>query len=234
MENNNETPRYEVQKVKAKNGQLTVDYTEFYQDANYKNEVAKTSEQYIHQDLKYALGLLKPHVASICEMKEAAAVNVENPSDEDLNVTLDKIIITGYSKGGSDDSAGACIIAQRILKTGQVLNITTPFTKFNDETGDGYSHGEALQSVIKRCDYEVDAYLFEGKCGFKQLTFDFDGETTEPEKPKKRGRKKKETFDDPEITDPIFIDPKVSIDPKVPSEVPSEVQEAEFEETLIP
>jgi hypothetical protein len=215
MENNNEAPRYEVQKVKAKNGQLTVDYTEHYQDANYKNEVTKTSEQYIHQDLKYALGLLKTHVAAICEMPEAALVNIKNPTDEDLNVTLDKIVITGYSKGGSDDSAGACIIAQRILKTGQVLNITTPFTKFNNETDDGYPHGGALLSAVERCDYEVDAYLFEGKCGFKQLSLDFDGETAEAEKPKKRGRKKKETFDEPESTE-------------------NEIQEVEFEETLIP
>jgi hypothetical protein len=211
---NNETPRCEIRKVKAKNGQLTVDYTEHYRDANYKNEITKTSEQYFHQDLKYAPNLFKTHAAAICEMPESGSVNIENPSDEDLNVTLEKIVITGYSKGGSDESAGVCIIAQRILKTGQVLNITTPFTKFNDETGEGYSHGESLRSVTERCDYEVDAYLFEGKFGFKQLSIDFDFEEPE-EKPKKRGRKKKETFDEPESTE-------------------SEIQEVEFEETLIP
>jgi hypothetical protein len=199
-----ETPRFEVRKVKVKNDQLTADYTEKYPDANYKNEVTKASEQYIHPDLKYALGLLKPHVALICEMPEAGSVkDVTSPSDGELNETLDRIIVTGYSKGGNDDSAGVCIIAQRILKTGQVLNITTPFTKFDDEIGDGYPYGGALKSVVERCDYEVDAYLFEEKWGLKQLELEFesDGETSEI-RPKKRGRKKKvqgvEGFGEPE------------------------------------
>ena len=55
-----------------------------------------------------------------------------------------------------------------------------------------------MKEAIGRCSYEVDAYLFEGKYGIKQESFDFDtpeesditGE--KEEKPKKRGRKKKE------------------------------------------
>jgi hypothetical protein len=204
MENGiNEMPRYEVQKVRAKNDRFTVSYTENYQDANFKNEVGKASEQYIHADLKYAFGLFKPRVATICEMAEADRVSVEDPSDEDLNVTLENIVITGYSKAGSNENAGVCIMAQRILRTRQVLNITTPFTRFVDESGDGYPYGGALKSVVERCDYEVDAYLFEEKWGLKQLELEFEGngETSEI-KPKKRGCKKKaqevEDFGEPE------------------------------------
>jgi hypothetical protein len=222
MGNINETPRYEVQKVKVKNGQLTVDYTESYSDANYKNEVVKTSEQYVHADLKYALRLLKPHAVAICEMPEAGKINVADPSEEDLVDTLDKIIITGYSKSGSDDNAGVCIIAQRILKTGQILNVTTPFTKFYGEAGDGYPYGEELQSVVKRCDYEVDAYLFEGKFGAKQLSLDFDfgGDEAAEEKPKKRGRKKKASAEEPDASGE--------------SGTEREIMEVEFEELPMP
>jgi hypothetical protein len=194
-EMNSEAPVYEIKRVKVKNGQLTADYAEKYLDANFSNEITKSPEQYVHSDLKRTFSLLKPHVAAVCEMPEAGSVDVSNPSDEDLNETLGKIIITGYSKGGSGDSKGVCIIAQRLLKTGQVLNITTPFTRFEDETGDGYRYGGELRQVIDRCDYEVDAYLFEGKWGMKQFSIDFDnpdGEASE-EKPKKRGRKKKST-----------------------------------------
>jgi hypothetical protein len=210
-----ETPRYEVKKVKIKNDQLTVDYTEVFDDSNFSNEITKSSEQYVHDDLKYALSRLKVHVAAICEMPEAGSVNVSEPSDGDLNSTLEKIVVTGYSKGGSGDGEGACITAQRILKTGQVLNITTPFTKFEDETGDGYGYGAELGAAIRRCDYEVDAYLFEEKWGVKQLSLDFDGEETTEEKPKRRGRKKKaaaEGFDVPQ------------------GDAESEISDVEFEE----
>ena len=195
-----EQPIYEVTKVKVKNNQLTADYSERFMEANYRNNVTKSSEQFIHPDLKYALGRLKPHVVAICEMPEAKKVNISDPSDEDLNDILKSIVVTGFSKGGSDESAGVSINAQKLLKSGQVLNLTVPFTKYVDETGDGYKYGEELCNEIERCCYEVDAYLFDGKFGIKQESFDFDapeesditGETEE--KPKKKSRKKKEVM----------------------------------------
>lgn len=193
-----EQPVYEIQKVKVKNNQLTAEYTEKFVDANYKNNIVKDSEQFIHSDLRYALDRLKPHAVAICEMYEATLVNVSSPTDDDLNEKLKSIIITGYSKGGNDESAGASIQAQKLLKSGQVLNLSVPFTKYEDESGDGYPYGAELKEAIDRCSYEVDAYLFEGKCGIKQESFDFDapeesditGESV-VEKPKKRGRKSK-------------------------------------------
>ena len=150
-----EQPVYEIQKVKLKNNQITADYTERFVEANYKNEVTKSSQQFVHPDLLYAMSLLKPHAVKICEMKEAGVVNIENPSDDDLNEKLKNIVITGYSKGGSDESAGVCIQAQKLLKSGQVLNLSVPFTKFEDESGEGYPYGDALRQTINRLDYEV-------------------------------------------------------------------------------
>lgn len=193
-----EQPVYEIQKVKIKNNQLTAEYTEKFVEANYKNNIVKESEQFIHADLRYALDRLKPHTVAICEMHEATLVDVSRPSDDDLNEKLKSIIITGYSKGGVDESAGVSIQAQKLLKSGQVLNLSVPFTKYDDESGDGYPYGAELKDAIERCSYEVDAYLFDGKYGIKQESFDFDAPeesdiTGEPEeKPKKRSRKKKE------------------------------------------
>ncbi len=199
---------YEIEKVKLKNEQLTVDYTERYMDANYRNEVTKSSQQFVHPDLKYAMDLLKPHVAAICEMPEAGKISdMSRPTDEELNETLKSYVVTGYSKGGSDESAGVTIIAQKILNSGQIFNITAPFTKYRDETGDGYTYGEELEDVIRRCDYEVDAYLFEQKFGLKQETLDFDAPqesdiTGEDAEKPKRGRKKKEKIQT-QIFDPF-------------------------------
>jgi hypothetical protein len=200
QENLKEQPVYTIDKVKIKNDQLTVDYSESFMDANYHNDITKVCQQFVHGDLKYALNLLKPHVVAICEMPEAKKVNVEDPTEEDLNGTLKNYIVTGYSKGGNDESAGVTIVAQKILSTGKILNLVVPFMQFADETGDGYPHGEALESAIIRCDYEVDAYLFEEKWGIKQESFDFDtpaesgitGSEAEAPKKKGRGRRKKE------------------------------------------
>lgn len=198
-----EQPVYEIQKVKMKSDQLTVDYSEKFVDANFKNEITKASQQFAHPDLKYALNLLKSHVVEICEMPEAKLImNIAQPTENELDEILKSYIITGYSKGGTDESAGVTIIAQKLLKSGQVLNLTVPFTKYEDESGDGYTYGSDLKAAIERCDYEVDAYLFEEKWGIKQESFDFDtpeesditGEAT-PEKTKKRGRRKKEQLD---------------------------------------
>lgn len=139
-----EQPVYEIQKVKLKNNQVTADYTERFVEANYKNEVTKSSQQFVHPDLLYAMSLLKTHAVKICEMQEAGVVNIENPSDDDLNEKLKNIVVTGYSKGGSDESAGVSIQAQKLLKSGQVLNLSVPFTKFEDESGEGYPYGDAL------------------------------------------------------------------------------------------
>ncbi len=84
------------------------------------------------------------------------------------------------------------------MKSGQILNLSVPFTKFEDESGEGYPYGDALKQAIADCSYEVDAYLFDGKYGIKQESFDFDvpeeSDITARSraKPKKRGRKKKE------------------------------------------
>ena len=81
------------------------------------------------------------------------------------------------------------------MRSGQVLNLSVPFTKFEGDD-ESYKYGGALQQAIERCDYEVDAYLFEDKFGIRQESFDFDEvpesdiEVGEPKK--KRGRKKKE------------------------------------------
>ena len=195
-ENVKELATITVQKMKIKSDQLVVDYKETFSDANYSNEVSKSSEQFVHPDLKYSLDMLKPHVVAICEMPEDKDISsISDPTDEDINDVLQSYIITGYSKGGSDESAGVTIIAQKILKSGQILNLTVPFTKYENELGEGYSYGDDLQQAIARCDYEVDAYLFGEKWGLKQTSLDFESEeagteTTSQDKPK-RGRKKK-------------------------------------------
>jgi hypothetical protein len=87
------------------------------------------------------------------------------------------------------------IIGQKILKSGQVLNLIAPFTKFSsDDSVDGYSYGSELDLAIQRCDWEVSEYLFSEKYGVKQEQLDFESDAPvdaniEPKK-KGKGRKK--------------------------------------------
>ena len=161
MEKRKEVPIIEIGKVKVRHDRLMVEYKE------------KQCENIIHPDLKLAMQMLKPHVVSICEFAEAERVDVSNPSENDIQEVLKGYVVTGYSRGGSEDNAGVTIVAQKLLSSGRVMNITTPFTKFFDETGEGYCYGDELRDALSRIEYEVDAYLFEGKFGIKQESFDF-------------------------------------------------------------
>ena len=190
---NIELPEYRIEKAKLKGDRLTVEYTEIFKNANYKNAGTKKCREIVHNDLKLAFDMLKPHVATICEMPEAAWLDSVVPTEDDME-RLNPYIITGYTKGGLGEHAGVTIIAQKLLKIGKVLNLCVPFVKFEDQSENGYDHGAILKAIIDRCDYEVYAYLFDEKWGIKQQDLFADDpfmEATVVEEPKKRGRKPK-------------------------------------------
>lgn len=191
-----ETAIYKIEKAKIKDSQLTATYEERFKTENYSNVIEKKCSQIIHGDLKNAIDNLRVHLACICEMPEAERIRelgvYDFPADD-----LSNYIVTGYSHGGSNESAGVTIIGQKLLKSGKVLNLISPFIQFEDT--DAYPFAGELCSEIEACDYEVDQYLFHEKYGIKQMELDFDvpedvnvsitvdGVT----KPVKRRRKKK-------------------------------------------
>ena len=184
-----ETAKNTIQKAKVKDSKLEVTYEEYFSEENYSNTIDKKCAQIIHVDLQTSLDRLKPHIACICEMPEASRIT--NIYDCDL-ADFDNYVVTGYSHGGSDESAGATIVGQKLLKSGKVLNLVTPFIQFEDT--DAYYFAGELSADIEACDQEVKEYLFNEKWGIKQLSLDFDepeGTTVKVIEPKKRGRKKK-------------------------------------------
>ena len=186
-----ETARNTIQKAKVKDSKLEVIYEEYFSEENYSNTIDKKCAQIIHADLQVSLDRLKPHLACICEMPEGSTI--KSIYDCDLD-DFSNYVVTGYSHGGSHESAGITIIGQKLLKSGKVLNLVTPFIKFEDT--DAYHYAGELCSDIEACDYEVKEYLFNEKWGVKQLSLDFDEPessstgTISIEKPKKRSKKK--------------------------------------------
>lgn len=161
----------EILKASVKNDRLEVTFKENFTEANYSNEVAKKCSQIVHADLRAALERLKLHLVVICEQPEAELVNFE--SIHQFNVEqLENYIVTGYTIGGNDENAGVTIIGQKLLKSGQVLNLISPFIKFEDT--ENYIFAGELSADVDACNFEVLEYLFGEKWGIKQTEFDFD------------------------------------------------------------
>lgn len=141
--------------------------------ATYKDENGTTTvegKNLVTNDLKRAFSMLVPHMAFLCEQKEA-----ENRlSLDELPDNIENILeVTGYTVGGDGDSKGVTVTGKRFLKSSKVLNLNTPFTKFNDEN-EQYDFQFELEQAIEQCDFEVREYLFNKKWKVVQQEFSFE------------------------------------------------------------
>ena len=141
--------------------------------ATYKDENGTTTvkgENLVTNDLKRAFSMLVPHMAFLCEQKEA-----ENRlSLDELPDNIETILeVTGYTVGGDGDSKGVTVTGKRFLKSSKVLNLNTPFTKFNDEN-EQYDFQFELEQAVEQCDFEVREYLFNKKWKVVQQEFSFE------------------------------------------------------------
>ena len=182
----------EILKASVKNDRCEVTFKENFTEANYSNEVSKKCSQIVHSDLVSAIDKLKVHLVVVCEQPEAVLIGFDNINDINLE-QLENYIVTGFTIGGNDESAGVTIIGQKLLKSGQVLNLISPFIKFQDT--EAYPFAGELYVDVQSCEWEVSEYMFSEKWGIKQMEFDFDNpegaEVTITDGVKKKARKVK-------------------------------------------
>lgn len=142
--------------------------------ATYKNENGDTvtieGKNLVTKDLTNAFRDLVPHLTFLCEQKEAGVRMDELP--DSIYSTLE---VSGYTIGGSDDSLGVTLIGKRFLKSKKVLNLSAPFTMFNNENEE-YFYAFELSQTIDACNYEVEQYLFEKKWAVVQQELPFKEE----------------------------------------------------------
>lgn len=142
--------------------------------ATYKNENGDTvtieGKNLVTKDLTKAFRDLVPHLTFLCEQKEAGVRMDELP--DSIYSTLE---VSGYTIGGSDDSLGVTLIGKRFLKSKKVLNLSAPFTMFNNENEE-YFYAFELNQTIDACNYEVEQYLFEKKWAVVQQELPFKEE----------------------------------------------------------
>lgn len=187
-----EKVRNDIKKAIIKKDRLNVNFNESFTESNYTNGVSKSCDQIIHYDLRQAFDKLKIHLVALCEQPEANRINEESIKSPGFAETFPNYQIVGYSHNSQDAIDGVTIFGTKLLQSGGTLDLSIWTPLYDSE----YQHKEDLALDIQACDWEVSEYLFSEKWGVKQTMLDFD--TDEPEdvnleeKPKKRGRKKKD------------------------------------------
>lgn len=154
-------------------------FKEYTQNGSQHVDV-KDCEVISHDDLRRRFNQLIPHFILICEQIPTTSMTPELFDDfaahiED-DILKEEILfykVTGFKISGSGDSQGVTITGQRKLSTDKVLNLNTPFIKFEDE----YLYANELRIAITECQQEVIEYMQGKKAPDAQLSlFDEDGE----------------------------------------------------------
>lgn len=142
------TQETKIKKASLKNGTLEMEYDQIINDPEL-GPVIKTFKlkggNLPHEDLNKALQVLAFHAVMIAEQLPP---NTKNPQEHEL---LKGITVTGFSIGGSDEHEGVTLIAQRALKSGQVLNFIAPFTKWESDYKYVADLEPEMQVVLQEC-----------------------------------------------------------------------------------
>lgn len=161
---------------------LEVEYTETLEkdDQYITNEISKKCKHEAHQDLIDAYKKFIPHLALLSEFVDEAYIadmnwdwgNAQSIYHQEIFYSFD---VTSISFGGSGDHEGVTITGRKNLKTGKVLNLNSPFTKFDSEVEE-YLHTDKLYSAFVNWDTEVKAYINGKYAPSKQLELFTEGE----------------------------------------------------------
>jgi hypothetical protein len=126
-----------------------------------------------HNDLLVKLDALKPHLAVLCEQEEMLSIIAWENGMNQPHPILSKLKVTGFTIGGSDEHEGVTLIGRRMLANNRVLNLVSPFCKWEDEHN-GYEHSYELAAIISSLQHEVSEYLNGKKAPAAQLSLEFE------------------------------------------------------------
>lgn len=156
--------------MEIKKAKVTKDNTLVATYSDETGTVTVEGKNLVTNDLINAFKELVPHMAFLCELKEADGKNFLGDMPDNIDSILE---VTGYSVGGDGDSRGVTLTGKRFLKSNKVLNLNAPFTKFADENED-YQFQFELEQAIEACSYEVNEYIFNKKWKVVQQELPFE------------------------------------------------------------
>ncbi len=131
---------------------------EYDEEETTVNELAKKCRREVHPDLIAAFDNLTAHLPLICELVDPV---IFKPNDELIHIMLGSYMVTGFSIGGENEHEGVVLIGRKTLGNKKVINLVSPFTKWEDEHSP-YKYSSELSAAISRAENEVIAYL-QGK-----------------------------------------------------------------------
>jgi len=139
-----------IKKAQLKdNSFLSVEYSE--QQADGFSVIKKECKIPVHQDLKDAFKELDKHLADLSFQHDRSG-----------NLCTIDISCKGFTISGNGDNEGVTLTGVRILENDKVLNINSPFQRFDSDYY-GYESTADLIYCLDKCKEEVNAYLFAGK-----------------------------------------------------------------------
>lgn len=159
-----------IKKAKLRGGCMEIEYTkriELSEEHSTSSTITESCSAMAHADLIEAFNELTGHLAMICDLRESEHVDFGKPG---LPIGLNKISVTGFTIGGSDEHEGCVLIGQKKLGS-KVLNLVTPFIKWEDEY-DPYEYSKFLYNAITNCMREVELYI-GGKAAAIQTEMNF-------------------------------------------------------------
>ena len=149
-----------IQKVKLKDQHLSCEFTEQRTAEAPARAFALTCNELVHPDLPHALSRLVPHLCLLAEQLPETPDFWPDVAEE-LPAVFAPFTVTGFSVGKGQ--GGATLTGQRQLTGGKVLNLTSPYVPFADETDTAYPYTGLLETTLAAALAEVEAAL-RGKC----------------------------------------------------------------------
>jgi hypothetical protein len=156
----------DIKKAKIIDGaHMELEYTEVEPDgdASVSNEIKGLFRKRVHPDLVAAYDKLKIHLAYLSEIVPVELGEDIEGSDFHMDPKFIKFKVTSFSIGGEGDSLGVTVTGQMKLRGKKILNLNTPFTKFEAQSSDNYEYLHNLYSHVMTCIDEVQKYI-SGKC----------------------------------------------------------------------
>jgi hypothetical protein len=157
-----------------------------YMEVEYENRIVTNEDEKFtieaiekctwppHNDLLASLDMLKPHLAVLCEQVDnMTEIETYQGAFETPHPILAKLKVTGFTIGGSDEHEGVTLIGRRMLANNRVLNLVSPFTKW-DDVHNGYANAYELAAIIQDLQEEVRLYLEGKKAPAVQLSLEFE------------------------------------------------------------
>lgn len=123
---------------------------------------ATSIKSFPHEDLKNAFLYLRVHLAIIADQLDGLKCDLHFLEEAEQQDFIDKFTVNSFSIGGTGEHEGFTLSGFKKLSRGRVLNLNTPFTKFEDETEEPYEFALEAKHLIDHCCEEVELYM-DGK-----------------------------------------------------------------------